>query len=154
MARRLWSAVGTLALGLVLLGLALDRDVGAQQPGAAPTVVAKECTAIVSIEGKDNFAAYCAVCHGTDGRGRGPASPALKMPVPDLTLLAARNAGRFDELAVRDLIESGGRMPAVHGTVDMPVWGPLFRSVDSHWAVAHLRLNNLVKYLESIQRRS
>ena len=57
--------------------------VAAQAP--PPQIKTAQAKAFVGIEGKDSFMAYCAVCHGADGRGNGPAAPALKTPVPDLT---------------------------------------------------------------------
>jgi hypothetical protein len=38
--------------------------------------------------GKQTYLEYCAVCHGPDGRGTGPAASALKDPPADLTTLA------------------------------------------------------------------
>ncbi|MGA2457668.1 MAG: cytochrome c, partial [Terriglobales bacterium] len=37
------------------------------------------------VSGKEMYTAYCAACHGTDGKGGGPASGALKIPPTDLT---------------------------------------------------------------------
>jgi mono/diheme cytochrome c family protein len=57
----------------------------AQTPAAqkeVPKVKAVYAAPIASIEGKDNFEAYCAVCHGRDGKGGGPAAPAMKVPPP------------------------------------------------------------------------
>ena len=34
--------------------------------------------------GQEMYKAYCAVCHGTDGKGGGPAASALKVPPPTL----------------------------------------------------------------------
>ena len=34
------------------------------------------------VSGKEMYTAYCAACHGTDGKGGGPASGALKIPPP------------------------------------------------------------------------
>jgi mono/diheme cytochrome c family protein len=39
------------------------------------------------------FRSYCAVCHGLDAKGSGPAAPALKMEPADLTTLAKENQG-------------------------------------------------------------
>jgi hypothetical protein len=40
---------------------------------------------------------------------------------------------------------------AAHGSRDMPMWGPVFKSVDG--SVAELRLKNLIDYLDSIQEK-
>src|SRR5215471_2808584 len=45
--------------------------------------------------GQEMFAAYCAVCHGTNGKGNGPATPALKTPPANLTRLAVSHNGIF-----------------------------------------------------------
>ncbi|MBZ5572099.1 MAG: cytochrome c [Acidobacteriia bacterium] len=44
--------------------------------------------------GQQMYSAYCAVCHGNDGKGGGPAAEALKVPPPDLTVLARKNGGK------------------------------------------------------------
>jgi hypothetical protein len=41
--------------------------------------------------------------------------------------------------------------PAAHGSSDMPIWGALFRELDSSESVARVRVTNLVDYLELIQ---
>ena len=38
--------------------------------------------------GKSEFQSSCASCHGTDAKGKGPVSDQLKIPPPDLTVLA------------------------------------------------------------------
>lgn len=136
-----------LAIGAVAL-VALIGVTAAQQPGA-PTIKQGQFNAIVSVEGKANFVAYCAACHGVDGKGGGPAVPALKVPVPDITTMAKRY-GKFDELAVVNLIGGASRMPAAHGSVDMPIWGPLFRSQGSDQA-ATLRVRNLAAHIGTLQ---
>jgi mono/diheme cytochrome c family protein len=44
-------------------------------------------------DGKEMFTTYCAVCHGTSGKGDGPAAAALKKRPADLTQLARKNNG-------------------------------------------------------------
>ena len=44
--------------------------------------------AVSPASGKEMYMSYCAVCHGTDGKGGGPAASALKVPPTDLTLLS------------------------------------------------------------------
>jgi hypothetical protein len=142
--------VGALVIGVGLVAATPRIGVVAQTP--EPKLVTAPCVPIVSVEGKDNYGAYCAVCHGKDGKGHGPAAPALKMAMPDLTTLATRSGGKFNFYAVRDAIESGGKMPTAHGTIDMPMWGPTFKQAESDRARTNLRMYNLVKYLESIQK--
>jgi mono/diheme cytochrome c family protein len=97
--------------------------------------------------------AYCAVCHGKDAKGGGPAAAAMKLPVPDLTTLAGRNGGKFNYFAVEDIIRGTGKDPTkAHGTEDMPVWGPVFTAAISDTASRTLRIKNLVTYIQSIQQ--
>jgi mono/diheme cytochrome c family protein len=50
--------------------------------------------------GKEMYNQYCAVCHGTGGKGDGPAADALKKKPADLTQLTRKNNGTFPELHV------------------------------------------------------
>ncbi len=138
------------AASALALGVTGWTRVSAQaQP--PPTVKTTHAKRVVSIEGKDTFAAYCTACHGATGKGNGPAAPALKMPVPDLTTLAKRH-GKFDPLDVERSITGVDRRPAAHGDLTMPIWGPIFKATaaDSE-ATAKLRAANVVDYLKSIQ---
>jgi mono/diheme cytochrome c family protein len=101
-------------------------------------------------KGSALYTAYCATCHGKDGKGGGPAAAALKAAPADLTQLAAKNGGKFPVGAVRLALTGGSSTPA-HGSTEMPVWGPIFRAMASNQSIAALRADNLVKYLESIQ---
>jgi mono/diheme cytochrome c family protein len=103
---------------------------------------------IEGVKGADTFKAYCAQCHGVSGRGDGPAAKALKMPPADLTTLTQRNKGQYPAANVKQVI-TGDQVPA-HGTREMPMWGPVFRSVEDP-SVTELRVVNLVKYIEEIQ---
>lgn len=105
---------------------------------------------IRSVEGPDLFRAYCASCHGLNGRGSGPVAPALRPRMPDLTLLAMNNGGEFPAARVRKVI-MGDDVLASHGSREMPVWGPIFHQVEEDVDRGNVRLENLVKYLQSIQ---
>ena len=105
---------------------------------------------IRSVEGPDLFRAYCASCHGSDAKGHGPAAGALKAKVPDLTFLAKNAAGQFPATRVRRVI-MGDDVVASHGSREMPIWGPIFHQIEADVDRGYVRLENLVKYLESIQ---
>jgi mono/diheme cytochrome c family protein len=124
---------------------------GAAARNQTPSDSEKEFQNLIrSVEGPDLFRAYCASCHGKDGKGNGPAASALKATVPDLTLISKRNGGKFPVERIRRIIMGEG-MIASHGSREMPVWGPIFHQVESDVDRGPVRLENLVKYLESIQ---
>ena len=100
--------------------------------------------------GVEMFDTYCAVCHGKDGKGKGPAASEFKTPPSDLTLLSAKHQGKFPEAYVVEVIETGVADAKAHGSKDMPVWGTAFRSLGDT-AQMKLRIYNLSKYLESMQ---
>jgi mono/diheme cytochrome c family protein len=106
---------------------------------------------IKSVEGRDLFVAYCASCHGQDGRGSGPAAASLKVPPPDLTVIARKAKGKFPAERLEGII-SGDETGGAHGSREMPVWGPLFSRIQWDKDLSPVRLRNLVKYIESIQR--
>ena len=90
--------------------------------------------------GKKLFMNYCASCHGVDAKGRGPVASSLKKQPTDLTKL--QKGPKFPTSEVTGKI-SGSSLSPIHGKKDMPVWGLIFSQED---------IQNLVKYLESIQR--
>jgi mono/diheme cytochrome c family protein len=105
------------------------------------------------VSGKDMFTAYCAVCHGADGKGTGPAASALKTPPTDLTSLSKNNGGKFPSLKVSSTIRGEGGFPA-HGNKEMPVWGALFWNLSGgHESEVQQRVANLTKYVESLQTK-
>jgi mono/diheme cytochrome c family protein len=101
--------------------------------------------------GQQMFVAYCATCHGKDGKGAGPAASALKKAPADLTLLSQKNGGKFPESHVILTIRSDDS--PVHGSHEMPIWGPLLSSVSSSEGEVQLRATNLAKYIETLQTR-
>ena len=103
-----------------------------------------------SIDGKALYQEYCAVCHGVDGRGHGPAAEALKAAPTDLSQLAHRNHGQFPMVEVEQVITDGGAYLA-HGTKDMPVWGSAFSDRGSNPGVGAARVYALAKYIEQMQ---
>jgi mono/diheme cytochrome c family protein len=121
-------------------------------PAFAQTTIKKEPIRPMSdVSGAASFNAYCSVCHGPSGKGDGPAAKALVTPPADLTQISKRNGGKFPASAVKMHI-TGDTVVAAHGTRDMPMWGPGFKSTDGSGG-AELRFKNLVDYIESIQAK-
>ncbi len=105
------------------------------------------------VSGKEMYTTYCAVCHGTDGKGGGPAASALKAPPSDLTVLSKNNGGKYPALKVTAAIHGEGGVPA-HGSKEMPVWGTLFFNLSGgHESEVQQRVTNLTKYIESLQQK-
>lgn len=103
--------------------------------------------------GRASFQAYCASCHGRDGKGGGPVADKLTVRPADLTKLSSRHDGEFPRDYVLRMIDGREDVQA-HGSRAMPVWGKIWRS-DSHDRQAEIEaeriLNELVHYIESIQ---
>lgn len=136
-----------LGLAVVLASVALSG--AGKQTQTAPNTDEESIALIRSVEGPDLFRAYCATCHGVAGKGMGPAAAALKAKVPDLTLLARDNRGKFPAARVREAIM--GDKVVAHGSREMPIWGPIFHQIEADIDRGNVRLDNLVKFLESIQ---
>ncbi|PYX18974.1 MAG: hypothetical protein DMG82_26900 [Acidobacteria bacterium] len=103
--------------------------------------------------GQEMYASYCAVCHGANATGNGPAQSALKNPATDLTTLAQKNGGKYPGLHVSSILRGDAEL-AAHGSKDMPVWGPLFRNLSQgHDAEVQQRIANINSYIESLQKK-
>ena len=101
--------------------------------------------------GKQMYTSYCAPCHGTDGRGNGPAATALKNQPTDLTALARNNHGKYPDSHVYEVLQFGADIPA-HGSAEMPVWGKILANMNrANTQEKDLRMSNLTRYVESIQ---
>jgi len=130
---------------------ATAQDTPQEQPKTTIQHVTVKPTSPAS--GKDMYTAYCAVCHGTDGKGGGPAASALKTPPADLTMLNKNNGGKYPALKVTASIRGTAELPA-HGSKEMPVWGALFWGMSSgHEGEVQQRVANLTKYIESLQAK-
>ena len=142
-------------ISLAVILAAVSTLAAAQQARAqtAPTVKHVPITNAPSNSGKEMFNSYCAVCHGKDGKGNGPAAPAMKTPPTDLTLMAQKNAGKYPAAHVAAVIKGQAITPS-HGSQDMPVWGPLFSSISQgHESQVQQRTANLVAYIETLQAK-
>src|SRR5689334_8286124 len=94
-----------------------------------PTIKHVPLTATSPSSGKEMFATYCAVCHGVNGNGAGPAAAALKNRPTDLTRLSIKNGGKYPQFLVTETLSS--KAIAAHGSKEMPIWGDLFRTLES-----------------------
>ena len=96
---------------------------------------------------------YCAVCHGTAGKGKGPAANAMKSAPADLTTMTLQNGGKFPDNKVYSAIRGDMDTPA-HGSKDMPVWGSVFQDMShGNAAEAQLRITNLTHYIATLQAK-
>jgi mono/diheme cytochrome c family protein len=117
---------------------------------AGQTIKNETAPRVTSIEGVDTYKAYCATCHGPQGKGDGPAAAALKKAPADLTTIAKRHDGKFSPTDVEAVI-LGKQVLLSHGSRDMPIWGPVFEAYAPDPMFMKLRVTNLVNYIQSIQ---
>ena len=80
-------------------------------------------------------------------------APALKTRPADLTRLAQRAGGTFPSTRVAASVTNGGTNIAAHGSSDMPVWGPTFMALQPSDKLVKIRIENVVRYVESLQAR-
>jgi len=132
---------------LALVALAASQDQGKTEIKHVPLKQTSPAS------GAEMYKAYCASCHGLDGKGNGPAAEALKVPPTDLTALAVKNGGKYPALRVSAVIR-GEQELAAHGSKDMPIWGNLFWGISGgHETEVQQRVTNLNKYIEGIQKK-
>lgn len=107
-------------------------------------------------QGREIYLRRCASCHGVEGRGNGPVATSLRTAPPDLTQLAAGNAGTFPGARVEATVTGEIAIPA-HGTREMPVWsqelGPRSGATAAAGLWSATQLGQLLAYLESVQAR-
>jgi len=140
-------------LGWIFAAVIFLACAAAAQDQTAPVVKHVPVKPTSAASGKEMYTSYCAVCHGTDGKGGGPAATALKVPPTDLTTLSKNNGGKFPSLKVSSAIRGESDITA-HGSKDMPVWGSLFRSMSQgHESEVQQRVANLTHYIETLQAK-
>src|ERR1022692_1563747 len=82
-------------------------------------------------KGDDLYREFCAVCHGIDAKGNGPAADALKTRPTDLTEISRQNGNKFPTLHMQRVI-GGEDAVAAHGSREMPTWGDSFKSISAN----------------------
>ena len=139
------------AAALLISAVTLLGGLSAQTPTTSIRHVPLTPTSAAS--GKEMFDSYCAACHGPDGKGNGPAAPALKTPPANLTQLAAKESGKFPDDRVFGILTGKAEVTA-HGSSEMPMWGNLLKNLaQGDLKTANLRARNLTEYVKSIQAK-
>jgi mono/diheme cytochrome c family protein len=108
-------------------------------------------------QGKEEYMAHCASCHGATGEGDGPVAGSLKNKPPNLTFLQQQEMdGVFPTKRVTDIVQGNkdyDKNFRTHGPAEMPVWGNVFyQEAGERSSVAKARIRNLVDYIKSIQK--
>jgi mono/diheme cytochrome c family protein len=134
-----------LSIALVCLTSPIGTAGEQQAPKKTVSITAAE------LSGGEIFKSYCATCHGSDGKGKGPMAAVLKVPPPDLTTLSRHNNGKFPADHTASVLQHGVDVPA-HGTAEMPIWGSTFADIKTHRVVT-MRVTDMIRYLESIQTK-
>jgi mono/diheme cytochrome c family protein len=118
--------------------------------------ISVEWKATADLEGEALYNSLCSACHGTSGRGDGPAGNAVDKDIPDLTMIAFNHDGVYPHKKVQRAIRGTSRDIA-HDTIDMPDWEQQFMYVRSGWstftreAYARKRVKALSEHIESLQ---
>ena len=146
---RLFGNLFVVLLAAMAIGLAF-QNTGKK---AAAVKATEQTPLIQSIKGPDLYRAYCASCHGTDGKGTGPMLASLKTKPSDLTLISVRNGGTFPKMRIERFIAGEELPPTGHGSSEMPVWGPIFSRVTNDVDLGRVRIDNLARYLATIQTK-
>jgi mono/diheme cytochrome c family protein len=107
--------------------------------------------------GKQDYQTYCADCHGTDGKGNGPANQAIAMSAKpaDITLLAARHGGKFPFDEVVNIVDGRQAIPS-HARLEMPFFAVKLQNPGEGFnpasdAAVKKRIDAIVTYVQSLQ---
>ncbi len=138
------NSILTIAILLSLGGAGIAQQTTLDQIPVKPTSWAS---------GQQMYQEYCAACHGANADGQGPAASACTVKPADLRTLAGRNRGKFPYEHFYAVLQFGILAPT-HGSADMPVWLPMFLSLNrGHDAIAQQRLRNVANYVASLQSK-
>ena len=98
----------------LIYGLSLSLTIATAQ--TKPTIKEVPAKMTRSLDGKELFRQFCAVCHGVDAKGGGPAAAALKRAPSDLTQISRKHEGKFPSLPVKVAITGGDNIVTVLST--------------------------------------
>jgi mono/diheme cytochrome c family protein len=139
----------------ILAALAVVVAVGIVYADQSTAKIVVQVNRTAATSGKQMYASYCASCHGMDGRGNGPVAVMLRKQPADLSALSKNNGGKFPSEHVAAVLQFGAENMA-HGTIEMPVWGPVLSKMDvsvPEQSMRQLRVSNLTRYIESMQEK-
>ena len=107
--------------------------------------------------GAEDYATFCAACHGATGKGDGPGAEGLTVRPADLTRLARDNGGAFP--GTRVMAQIWGYTGAREGGSPMPEFGPLLQGElvpydggDGIQTPTPIRLVQLAEFVRSLQK--
>jgi mono/diheme cytochrome c family protein len=104
-------------------------------------------------DGKAMYSSYCAPCHGVNGKGNASVASSLKRTPTDLTMLSRNNHGVYPSGRVVGVI-GHGTSASGHDRAGMPDWAARLATIDQNNKLdTPLRINNLSKYLETLQSK-
>lgn len=111
--------------------------------------------------GAEDFANFCAACHGMSGKGDGEGAAALDRKPADLTQLSAKNGGMFPGTRVMGKIwgYTGVEPGRQDSASPMPEFGGLLQGDlvpydggDGIQSPTPVRLVQIAEYLKSLQK--
>ncbi|MDO5647286.1 c-type cytochrome [Paracoccus sp. (in: a-proteobacteria)] len=111
---------------------------------------------VIAATGAQDYADYCAACHGASGRGDGPAGRGMTPRPSDLTLIARNQGGVFPMTSVMGHIDgytmgrSASPMPEFAELLDGP--SVMYDDGSGKRVPTPARLIALADYLRQIQR--
>ncbi len=133
-----------LLIGCPLAAQAKQQDRQTEKPHA---------TSATASPGAALYKRHCAVCHGNDLKGNGPAPEPFRQETPDLTTLAKRHEGIFPSAYVANVLKNGVKIEA-HGPAEMPLWGTTFQEAEGLTGPqVTQRITDLVSYIKSKQQK-
>mgnify|MGYP001158982667 CR=1 FL=1 len=127
-------------------------------PALAAIMLAVGCTPEAQVSGRALYGQYCAGCHGSGGKGDGPAAGGLARAPADLTQISARHGGVFPTAHVMSVIDGYTRegdrssvMPELGVALQS---GPLVMvdTGDGVMTPTPVNLVVLARYLERLQK--
>jgi mono/diheme cytochrome c family protein len=133
-----------LLIGCPLAAQAKQQDRQTEKPHATSTTASP---------GAALYKRHCAVCHGNDLKGNGPAPEPFRQETPDLTTLAKRHEGIFPDAYVAGVLKNGVKIKA-HAPAEMPLWGTTFQEAEGLTGPqVTQRIADLVSYIKSKQQK-